>query len=87
MNPILRILLVYLLAALILIFPFKSFCFDYDVSWISLNSKESILVITIDNCKTKITVKNQDLEAFQKDNVSLMKAVKEAIKRSNNGCT
>ena len=59
---------------------------DYDVDWTSNNSKESILRITIDNCTTKFTVKNEDLERFTTNSEALADAIKKSIERASSGC-
>lgn len=61
---------------------------DYDVEWSTSDGKKqtSTLTITIDNCETKITMKNSDIEAF-KNNFSIMNdVVASAIRRAKNGC-
>jgi hypothetical protein len=80
-------LLIYVLAFLLATMPKCANAFsDYDVDWTSNNSKESILRITIDNCTTKFTVKNEDLDKFTKNREALTSAIKKAIERSNSGC-
>lgn len=86
-DVIIKTLIIYAVAILLAMWPFRAAAFDdYDVNWVSNNSKESILIITIDGCDTKITVKNQDLEAFRKNASALTDAVKKAIERANNKC-
>lgn len=59
---------------------------DYDVNFISINSKESILVITINGCDTKFEIKNEDLDKT-KNPTLLLQFVKKAMARSRTGCT
>lgn len=87
MGDLMKITLIYLIAAILVLLPFRAAAFDYDVNWTSTNSKESILIITIDKCDTKFKVKNEDLEAFQKNAKALTDAVKKAIERANEGCS
>ena len=81
------ILLVYIGALILALYPFKCFAFEYDVEWpISDGKKQtSTIVITIDNCKTSITMKNSDIEQFSKKE-NLEKAIKLALERAKNGC-
>lgn len=86
MKDWIKITLLYIAAALLMAFPFRALAFDYDVDWTSNNSKESILRITIDNCTTNFTVKNDELEKFKNNPDALTQAVKKSIERANSGC-
>lgn len=61
---------------------------EYDVEWPTSDGKKqtSTIVITIDGCRTLITMKNSDIEAFSKSKSILKEATATAIKRAKNGC-
>lgn len=86
MSNLTKTIIIYVTALLLVLIPFRALAFDYDVDWTSTNSKESILRITIDECTTKFTVKNEDLEKFQNNADALTQAVKKSIERAHSGC-
>lgn len=88
MDNFIKAMIVYVGALILCLISCKANAFqDYDVEWpISDGKKQtSTVVITIDGCKTKITMKNSDIESFsQPDNIK--KAVQTAIQNTNSGC-
>lgn len=86
----LKVITIYLVPLVLVTCSFKkaeAFT-DYDVEWPTSDGKKqtSTLVITIDGCKTAITMKNTDIETFSSNKKNLDEAVAVAIKRAANGC-
>jgi CO dehydrogenase/acetyl-CoA synthase delta subunit len=71
---------------LILLVSTNAHAMDYDVEWPRSNSKEHVLLITIDNCKTEFKVKTEDLDKFANSHEALKQAVDLAMEHTNNGC-
>lgn len=89
MNNRLIATLIYIVALLLLLIPFKVDAFeDYYVDWPTSDGKKqtSTLVISIDGCQTKFTMKNSDIEKFRNDKENLKTAVKIAIENAQTGC-
>lgn len=61
---------------------------NYDVEWVSSNSKTGVhvLSITIEDCKTLFKIKTEDIESLERDKDALKKLVAVAIKRWSKGC-
>lgn len=80
----LRIIMICLLTSV----SISASAFEYDVEWPESNGAQqtSTLMITIDGCKTRIYMKNTDIEAFKRDSGALQRAVKLSIERSKSGC-
>lgn len=69
-----------------LIFSFNAVAYNYEIDWTSKNSKESILVITVDQCETSFKVKNEDLEAFANNRQALNDAINKSLQHKESGC-
>lgn len=81
------LILIHAAALLLLLLPCGAKAFEYDVEWPESDGKKqtSTLVITINNCKTKITMKNSDIEKFSQSE-NLKAAVQVAIQNEQTGC-
>lgn len=64
----------------------RAMAMDYDLNWVSKNSTESILVITIDGCDTEFKVKNKDLDVFAANHAVLNDVLSKAKEHKASGC-
>lgn len=86
----LKVITIYLVPLVLVTCSFKkaeAFT-DYDVDWPTSDGRKqtSTLVITIDGCETKFTMKNSDIERFRNDKDNLKAAVRIAIQNTETGC-
>lgn len=82
------LILIHAMVLFLLLLPSGALSFEYDVDWPTSDGRKqtSTLVITIDGCETKFTMKNSDIEKFRNDKENLKTAVKIAIQNAETGC-